>query len=245
MEGSNDVNLAAGDSKVLGSDIVVTSVESPHASVRVGKAVFSSNKKASRHGAFESIRGAGREFKVEVVERTLVRIVLFSREPVGHGKVQRGLVAAKTSRCAFNPIFCYRRTKIGPREKRGFMTGKDGIETSAKNKRVEGCGGRNDCGTQGTREMRQTIFFHSEICHSEKRFAKEHSANSTGDLVVNGRCRRFARDFPKYAPGKRKSGRCPETQAGRASRRMINRSLIGMEKLVDLELVVIHNPTAF
>src|SRR4029453_7059757 len=149
----------------------------------------------------------------------------------------------RTRRSALYAVLCNRRSEVPLRVERRFVTGKNRIETVSKGEAIEtrrrGNGGRGELTPDAGHPIAS---LQCKARHAKKGFAEEHAPNPAGDLIVPRRRCGFAGNLPQGAAGKRVGCRCPEPKAGGTSGGVIDRPLIRMEKLIDLEVVVVRYP---
>ena len=83
-----------------------------------------------------------------------------------------------------------------------------------------------------------------ETGNTKERLAQKRARDAAGNLIVARGRRGFAGDFPERAAGKRIGHRRPIAEAVRPRDPVIHRPLIGMQKLIDLEWIVVDHPGA-
>jgi hypothetical protein len=124
------------------------------------------------------------------------------------------------------------------------FTRKDAIESVAEGKTVKAHRRGNCCRPKFAPEAGSSALFEPETRDAKESLAEETAAYSGTDLIVFGRPRGLSGYLPERAPYEGVGQSLPIIQTGGSRESVVHRSLIGMPKLIDRELVTVNVPAS-
>src|SRR6185369_9307662 len=233
------------DTKRLRRDVVVAAVDAPDAAVRRPGLVGLADQKAARQHVLEAVRARRRRLERELVERPPVVVVFRARQAVVDREVDLRLVAVDAVRSGGVVVDAACIAEAEPAVVRRAAAREDGAVAVVEDKPVEARRRRDRRRGDLAPDARQpTAVLEHEVRHAKERFAEKRAADAARDLVVARRVRRLAEDLPERAAGERVRRRFPVAESRRAREAVIDRALVRVRELVDVERIVVGSPAA-
>eukprot|EP01136_Pigoraptor_vietnamica_P029142 Opistho-1_new@87099 len=227
----------------LRRQVVVAAVQAPQAADVVADRVVGAEQQAAGGQRLHAVGAGGGGVEAEVVERAAVGVAVLARQAVVEREVDHRLVAFQVARAAQVVLRRAGDAEAQPAVVDRVVVDEGAFEARAEGEAREAQRGRDAGGDRlapGARQAARAV--EHQMGHAEQRFAQEAAGDAAGDLVVVRRRRLLAEDLPAHAAGEGVAGRFPVAQAARAGGPVVQRALVGVGELVDVERVVVDHP---